>query len=151
MKMIKKKGAILALLLVLISCTMCTALAAAGDKLTADDIYTNDTVFGMPKGDGKLDDLFNVDEYIATLSAFEVLWALIMLGFALLGSLIIIGYLGVIMWNALKKIIATRGDNPDMAVNEIKKINNKDTSVSIGVGFSFLLAAVAMFLLRSFF
>ena len=60
---------------------------------------------------------------------------------------IILGYIGVILWNAVKKIIASKGENADQAVNEIKKINQKDTSVSIGVGFSFVLIAVAMFLL----
>jgi hypothetical protein len=137
-------------LLVLISCTASMAMAqeAPNDdkELTAEDIYSEGKVLGKEKGDGKLTDLFDIDEYIATLSAFEVLWAVIMLSFALLGSAIIILYLGVIFWNALKKIIASKGENADQAVNEIKKINNKDTSLSIGVGFSFVLVAVTMFL-----
>lgn len=141
---------VLIALLVLISCTVSMAVAAPGDNLTADDIYSNGDdgkVFGQEKGDGKLSDLLNVDEYIATLSAFDIIWAVIMLAFALLGGTVIILYLGVIMWNALKKIIASKGENADQAVNEIKKINNKDTSLSIGMGFSFVLVAAAMFLI----
>lgn len=115
--------------------------------LSADKIYSEDYVLGQKKGDGKLEDLIDVDQYIATISAFDVLWAIIMLAFAIVGGAIIIGYVGVILWNAVKKIIASKGENAEQAVNEIKKINQKDTSVSIGVGFSFVLIAVAMFLL----
>lgn len=131
-------------LMVLISCTVSMAMA---QELTADDIYSDGKVLGKEKGDGELTDLFDVDEYIATLSAFDVLWAIIMLTFALVGGAIIIGYLGVIFWNALKKLYASKGDNAEQAVNEIKRINNKDTSVTIGVGFSLVLAATAMFLI----
>lgn len=141
---------ILVLFLVL-SCTI--SMAAATDDepndggLSADRIYSEDYVLGQEKGDGKLEDLLDVDQYIATISAFDVLWAIIMLAFAIVGGAIILGYIGVILWNAVKKIIASKGENADQAVNEIKKINQKDTSVSIGVGFSFVLIAVAMFLL----
>jgi hypothetical protein len=157
---IKNMVNIFVLLLVLISCTASMAFAADDDNKEAkadkvinkgdidtDKIYSDNYVLGQEKGNGKLSDLTDVDEYIATLSAFDVIWALIMLAFTLIGSAIIVGYLLVILWNALKKIIASKGENSDLAVAEIKKINNKDTSVSIGVGFSFVLIAVAMFIL----
>jgi len=114
--------------------------------LSSDEIYSDDYVLGQKKGDGKLNDLINVDNYIATLSAFEVLWAIIMLAFAILGGMILVLYPGTIFWNAVKKIIASKGENPEHAVAEIKKINNKDMALTTGIGLSLALVAIAMFI-----
>lgn len=174
MKLLKRIANILVLFLVL-SCTIGAAMAEeeksyqvvhsddsknADDEkdsgsitdrdgeLSADEIYSENKVMGQEKGNGKLSDLFDVDQYIATISAFDVVWAIIMLAFAIVGGAIIIGYVGVIFWNALKKIVASKGENAEQAVNEIRKINSKDTSVTIGVGFSLVLASVFIALVR---
>jgi len=118
----------------------------AVDKISsADDIYSENTVLGQQKGSGKLNDLLDVQNYIGTISAFGVLWAIIMLAFAIIGGVILILYPGTLLWNAFKKIIASKGENHEQAVAEIKKINNKDMALTTGLGLSFGLIAIAMF------
>lgn len=120
----------------------------SGKISSADDIYSDDTVLGQKKGSGSLDDLVKVDSYLETISTFDVLWALIMLGFAIMGGIILILYPGTLLWNAIKKIIASKGENHEIAVAEIKKINNKDMALTTGLGITFGLFAIAIFVFR---
>lgn len=114
--------------------------------LSADEIFSNNKVLGQDRGSGKLGDLFNVDNYIGTISAFDIVWAIVELVFALIGGLVLIMYPGTLLWNALKKIYASRGENADQVVTEIKKINQKDYSLTTGLGLTCCLIAGAMFI-----
>lgn len=117
------------------------------DKLSsADEIYSKDKVLGQEKSSGSLSDLFDVDSYIETIFAFGYIRAIIMLVFAIVGGIILISYPATILWNALKKIIASKGENHEQAVSEIKKINAKDWALTTGLGLSFGLMAAAIFI-----
>lgn len=114
--------------------------------LSADQIYSDKYVLGQTKGDSSTDSLFNINNWIASIKAFPVLWAIIELAFALVGALILILYPGSILLNAVKKIIASKGENADQAVRTIKELNNKDMAVTTGVGLSLCLLSIAMFI-----
>ncbi len=118
----------------------------AGKIASADEIYSDDIVLGQKKSSGSLSDLFDVDSYLSTIFAFGYLRAAIMLTFAIVGGIILISYPATILWNALKKIIASKGENHEHAVAEIKKINTKDWALTTGLGLSFGLIAITIFI-----
>jgi hypothetical protein len=116
------------------------------DKITADKIYSDDKVLGFTKGDGSITKKVNPNESMKVMSSFNTVWAITILGILIGIGLVILGYFGSVIGNALKMVYAMLfTDNPDEAMHTVQTRKKSTRMITMALGESLIIISIVSF------
>jgi hypothetical protein len=116
--------------------------------MSADKIYSDKYILGMPRGNGDITKQVTATSSMRVITSSDIIYALILLGFTIGVAVVILGYFGSYLWNAIMMVYhSILNENAEESMTHIDKRRKSGRSLTFALAEILITVSVASYVI----